>query len=151
MLLVEDDEADVLFFKRAVARTKSEVRLEVVTNGVEAVQHLSGAGAFGDRALHPMPSLVVLDLKLPRMSGLEVLEWMGTQPSLRPVRTIVFTSSSEECDIRRATALRAACYVVKPVETSALQDVVACFVSYWAGAEGAQAALARHAATAAVR
>jgi CheY-like chemotaxis protein len=150
MLLVEDDEADVLFFKRAVARTKSVVRLQVVMNGVEAVQYLSGAGPFGDRTLYPLPSLVILDLKLPRMSGLEVLEWMGTQPTLAPIRTIVFTSSSEESDIRRAKALNAVCYVVKPVESAALQEVVASFISYWENPDGARESLIRHAAAAAL-
>src|SRR5439155_11709251 len=114
----------------ALARAKSAPALQVVVNGVEAVQHLSGAGPYGDRRLHPLPSLVILDLKLPRMSGLEVLEWMATQPSLRPVRTIVLTSSSEESDIRRAAALGAAGYVVKPVEFAILQDVVAAIVAY---------------------
>jgi len=148
LLLVEDNEADVLFFKRAVAKTTAGVPLEVVMNGVDAVQHLSGAGPYADRSLHPLPSLVILDLKLPRMSGLEVLGWMGTQPALRAVRTIVLTSSSEESDIRRATALGAVGYVVKPVEFAALQEVVASIVAFWKDPDGARALLARHAASA---
>ena len=149
LLLVEDNEADVLFFKRALGRTASAIPLQVVMNGVEAVQHLSGAGPFGDRPRHPLPSLLILDLKLPRMSGLEVLEWMATQPALHSLRTIVLTSSSEESDIRRATALGAVCYIVKPVESSTLQTVVAAIAAYWADPVGGQALLARHAASAA--
>jgi len=136
LLLVEDNEADVLFFKRALARTKSPPPIEVVVNGVEAVQYLSGAGRFADRSLHPLPSLVLLDLKLPRMSGLEVLEWMKTHPGLEEVRTVVLTSSSEESDIRRAAALGAISYVVKPVEFAALQEVVAAIVAVWADPAG---------------
>jgi CheY-like chemotaxis protein len=145
LLLVEDNEADVLFFKRAVARTKAEVSLQVVMNGADAVQFLSGSGSFGDRELHPLPSILVLDLKLPRMSGLEVLEWMSSQPTLRSVRTIVLTSSPEESDIRRAYALGAVSYVVKPVESAALQEVVASIVGYWSDPRTGQATLARHA------
>jgi CheY-like chemotaxis protein len=145
LLLVEDNEADVIFFKRAVARTKSDVSLEVVMNGVDAVQHLSGKGPYGDRQTHPLPSVLVLDLKLPRMSGLEILEWLSGQPALRGVRTIVLTSSPEESDIRRAYALGAVCYVVKPVESAALQEVVQSIVGYWADPGKGQAPLARHA------
>jgi CheY-like chemotaxis protein len=148
LLLVEDNEADILFFKRAVARTKPDVPLEVVMNGVDAVQHLSGSGPYGDRQRHPLPSLLVLDLKLPRMSGLEVLEWMTTQPSLRSVRTIVLTSSPQESDIQRAYALGAVCYVVKPVESAALQEVVASIVGFWEDPGTGQAPLARHRVTA---
>jgi CheY-like chemotaxis protein len=145
LLLVEDNEADVIFFKRAVARTKSNVALEVVMNGVDAVQLLSGSGDFGDRALHPLPSILILDLKLPRMSGLEVLEWLSSQPALRSVRTIVLTSSPEESDVRRAYALGAVSYVVKPVESAALQDVVQSIIGYWADPGTGQAPLSRHA------
>jgi CheY-like chemotaxis protein len=147
LLLVEDNEADVIFFKRAVARVKSDVALDVVMNGVDAVQHLTGSGTFADRQLHPMASLVILDLKLPRMSGLEVLEWMASQPSLRAIHTIVLTSSPEESDIRRAYALGAVCYVVKPVESAALQEVVASILGYWADPGTGQAPLARHGVT----
>jgi CheY-like chemotaxis protein len=148
LLLVEDNEADILFFKRALSRTKSPAPLEVVVNGVEAVQHLSGAGAYGDRSVHPLPSIVLLDLKLPRMSGLEVLEWMKTHPGLREVRTVVLTSSSEESDIRRAYALGALCYVVKPVESVLLHEVVAAIAAAWADPGGsALSELARHAAS----
>jgi CheY-like chemotaxis protein len=148
LLLVEDNEADVIFFKRAVARTKADVALEVVMNGVDAVQHLSGSGSYGDRQHHPLPSLLILDLKLPRMSGLEVLEWLSAQPSLHTIRTIVLTSSPEESDIRRAYALGAVCYVVKPVETAALQEVVSSIVGYWADPGTGQAPLSRHAVSA---
>jgi CheY-like chemotaxis protein len=139
LLLVEDNDADILFFKRALARTRPDVPLQVVTNGVAAV----GALAEG----RPLPSLVLLDLKLPRMSGLEILEWMKTQPHLRTVRTMVLTSSSEDSDIRRATALGVVCYVVKPVDVAQLREAVSAIAAYWAEpGEAAQALLARHAA-----
>lgn len=107
-------------------------------NGVEAVAALSGKAA--------LPSLVLLDLKLPRMSGLEVLEWMRTQRRLDAVRTVVLTSSSEESDIRRAHGLGAAAYIVKPVDFVGLKAVVAGILAYWEDPEGsAQAHLGRFA------
>ena len=137
MLLVEDNDADILFFKRALARTGSDVPLRVAMSGVAAVEALS-EGA-------PPSSLVLLDLKLPRMSGLEVLEWMRSQSRLGDVRTVVLTSSSQESDIRRAYALGATGYIVKPVDSALLQDAVAAIVAYWADpGEAAFAHLARH-------
>lgn len=138
LLLVEDNDADVLFFKRALSRTRPDVPLQVATNGVEAVE------AMADGA--PLPSLVLLDLKLPRMSGLEVLEWMRSQPRLGHVRAVVLTSSSQDSDIRRAYALGAVSYIVKPVDSALLQEAVADMAAYWADpGEAAFARLARHA------
>ena len=141
LLLVEDNEADILFFKRALAKVREGVPLEVVTNGVAAVQALSAEA--GQR----LPAIVLLDLKLPRMSGLEVLEWMKTQSPLREVRVVVLTSSSEESDIRRAHTLGAAAYVVKPVDFIGLRGVIEAILAFWEDPAGsAQAHLGRYAA-----
>jgi CheY-like chemotaxis protein len=142
LLLVEDNEADILFFRRALAKVREGVPLDVVTNGVAAVQALSGDEG------HPLPSLVLLDLKLPRMSGLEVLEWMRTQPPLSGVRVVVLTSSSEESDIRRAHALGVAAYVVKPVDFIGLRGVIEALLAFWENpSASAQAQLGRFAAS----
>jgi CheY-like chemotaxis protein len=138
LLLVENYHDDVLFFKRELGRVRPGTPLEFVTDGAAAVQALSADGP---------PALVILDLKLPRKSGLEVLEWMTSQPGLKSVRTVVLTSSSEEVSLRRATALGAVCCVVKPVEFARLRDVVAAIVEYWAEpGEASLARLGRHAA-----
>jgi len=141
MLLVEDNEADILFFRRALSKVREGVPLEVATNGVAAVQAMSGDGAQ-----HP-PSLVLLDLKLPRMSGLEVLEWMRNQAPLKSVRVVVLTSSSEESDIRRAHALGVSAYVVKPVDFMGLRGVIEGLLAFLEDPSGsAQAHLGRFAA-----
>ena len=138
MLLVEDNDADVLFFRRALGRTRPDAPLQVATNGVAAIEALAGGA--------PLPSLVLLDLKLPRMSGLEILEWMRTQPRLEGVRVVVLTSSSQESDIRRAYELGASGYIVKPVDNAELQEAVAAIAAYWAEpGEPSAARLARHA------
>jgi len=142
LLLVEDNEADILFFRRALSKVREGVPLEVVTNGVAAVQALSGEGAQ-----HP-PALVLLDLKLPRMSGLEVLEWMRNQPPLGAVRVVVLTSSSEESDIRRAHALGVSAYVVKPVDFMGLRGVIEGLLAFLEDPEGsAQTHLGRFTAS----
>lgn len=133
LLLVEDNGDDILFFKRVLDKLRPEATLEVVRHGAAAVERLSEPG-------RAPPSLMVLDLKLPRMSGLEVLEWMRTQPALRSVRTVVLTSSSEESDVRRACALGAASYVAKPLDVAGLLGVVAAIVDYWERPEGPAAA-----------
>ena len=136
LLLVEDNDADVLFFKRALSRTRPDMPLQVAINGVEAVKTLSEG---------PPPSLVVLDLKLPRMSGLEVLEWMRTQPKLAGMPAVVLTSSVLESDHRRARALGVLAFIVKPVEAAPLREVVAAMAAYAAEpGESTLAALARH-------
>jgi CheY-like chemotaxis protein len=141
LLLVEDNEADILFFRRALAKVREGVPLEVVMNGVAAVKALSADSG------HPLPSLVLLDLKLPRMSGLEVLEWMRTQAPLSGVRVVVLTSSSEESDIRRAHALGASAYVVKPVDFIGLRGVIEALLAFWEDpASSAQSHLGRYAA-----
>lgn len=136
LLLVEDNEADILFLKRALSRVGCDAPLRIATNGLAAVEALSGNS--------PLPTLVLLDLKLPRLSGLEVLSWMKTQPRLEPVRTVVLTSSQEPRDIRRAYELGIVSYVVKPVEIGRLKDVAAAIGAYLADpAEPARAALTR--------
>lgn len=114
VLLVEDDANDVLLATRAFTKASLQVDLRRVGNGQEAMDYLSGTGPYADRERHPAPSLVLLDLKLPRRSGLEVLAWMRSRPDLAGVRVVCLTSSREEKDVARAYALGASHYFVKP-------------------------------------
>src|SRR5688572_16410400 len=82
-LLVEDDPDQVLLIQRAFAEANLVNPLRVVRDGVEAIDYLSGAGVFSDRTRHPLPSLILLDLRLPKKSGLEVLEWLRADETLR--------------------------------------------------------------------
>jgi CheY-like chemotaxis protein len=125
VLLVEDNESDVLFTKRAFLKAGLPHRLQVVTNGRAAIQYLSGAGAFADREKHPVPSHLLLDLKLPEKSGFEVLEWIRSSPGLQDLHVSILTSSSESADIHRAKQLRADCYLVKPMSFAGLLEIVA--------------------------
>ena len=124
VLLVEDDESDVLFFKRAFRKADLPHRLQVVMNGREAISYLAGGGPYADRQKHPAPSHVLLDLKLPEKSGFEVLEFIRSEAALKDLPVSILTSSCESADIQKAKQLRADCYLVKPMSFNALLEIV---------------------------
>jgi CheY-like chemotaxis protein len=128
VLYVEDDENDVLFFKRALAGIHSRLPLQVITDGQSAWEFLSGQGS----TLRPQrPSLILLDLKLPRKTGHEILSSLKQHEELRKVPVIVMSSSRERKDIERAYGLGADFYMVKRVEMRALRDLAAAVQAYW--------------------
>lgn len=124
VLLVEDDANDVLFMRRAWRIAGHAAPLIAVGDGEAAVAYLSGRGPYADRALHPFPTLVLLDLKIPLLPGLEVLEWMRKNPGLNGLRVVVLTSSEEPGDVARARALGVADYIVKPTDFPNLLGIV---------------------------
>lgn len=123
ILLVEDDESDVIFLKRAFQKTGIAHPLRVAEDGRKAISYLSGDGEYADRTRHPLPTHVLLDLKLPEKSGFEVLEWIRKTPTLGALHVSILTSSSEGRDLRRARDLGADCYLVKPMSFSVLQEL----------------------------
>lgn len=131
ILLVEDSRDDVLLMQRAFRLAKIANPLAVVGDGQAAVDYLAGEAACADRDRHPLPLVVLLDLKLPRKSGLEVLEWLKAQPGLRRLPVVVFTSSQEHPDVTRAYDLGANSYLVKPVHFQDLQEMVRALHFYW--------------------
>jgi CheY-like chemotaxis protein len=115
VLAVEDDDADAQFIDR-VARQSPLVQSVRVLRGVEEAQaYLSGMEPFADRSRFPMPNLVLLDLKLRRISGLELLRWIRSQPALRSLSVVVLSGTARETDLNRAYELGIEAYVVKPV------------------------------------
>src|SRR5262245_28825507 len=114
VLYAEDEDNDVFLMRRAFERAGVENALQVVGDGTKAIQYLSGAGEFADRRRFPMPCLVLLDLNLPRRSGLEVLKWLREQPALQELPVVMLTSSLQDCDIGSAYNLGANGYLVKP-------------------------------------
>lgn len=131
ILLVEDDPNDVLLIRRAFSRAKLLSSLHIVNDGDSAIDYLAGANQYGDRDLYPLPALILLDLKLPRRSGLEVLEWLKQQPELRRLPVVVLTSSRENIDVNRAYDLNANSYLVKPVAPDSLLEMVKMLDLYW--------------------
>ena len=133
ILLVEDNADDVLLIRRAFRRGNVGTALTVLGDGDSAVAYLAGEAPYDDRARHPLPQLVLLDLKLPCRSGLEVLEWARARPELRSLVVVVLTSSRESRDIDRAYELGANSFLVKPVEFDGLCELVATMDRYWMG------------------
>ncbi len=131
ILLVEDDPDDVFLIQRAFRGANLANPMRVLNDGEEAIAYLEGRGDYADRTRHPLPMLMLLDLKLPRRSGLEVLEWRRTQPGLRRLPTVVLTSSRDHTDVNRAYDLGANSYLVKPVAFEALMDIVKTLNLYW--------------------
>jgi CheY-like chemotaxis protein len=120
LLIVEDDPDALFLLKRAFMKVGLSVPVRVVMDGEDAVAYLSGQGAYADRTSHPLPCLVLLNLKLPKKSGLEVLEWIRQQPRLRRIPVVIVTTSGEERDRQRALELGAREYTIKPIDSSGL-------------------------------
>ena len=131
LLLVEDDPNDIMLFRRAKDKTNLANPLQVVEDGEAAVAYLSGQDQYADRNRYPLPALVLLDLKLPRKSGLEVLAWLRKQPGLRRLPVVVMTSSKESTDVGLAYDLGANSYLVKPVAFDNLLEMIKALGLYW--------------------
>src|SRR5215510_6532688 len=121
VLLVEDDLNDIFLVKRAFKRADIPNPLQVVTDGGEAIQYLIGEGKYSDRQTHPLPHLIVMDIKMPRKNGLEVLEWLKKDTLLRRIPVIIVSSSDMPADINRAYELGANAYMVKPVDFKSVE------------------------------
>jgi len=131
ILLVEDDTNDVMLFRRAYLKCKLANPLQVVGDGDTAEDYLSGRGKYADREAYPLPALVLLDFKLPRKSGLEVLAWLRAQAGLKRLPVVALTSSRERSDVNRAYDLGINSYLVKPVAFDNLMQLVKALGLYW--------------------
>ncbi|MHB8425085.1 MAG: response regulator [Gammaproteobacteria bacterium] len=131
ILLVEDDLNDVMLIKRAFSKSRIVNPIACVENGEDAVAYLRGDGKYADRRQHPLPFMLLLDLKLPRLSGHEVLQWLRGQPLLKRLPVVVLTSSREPVDINRAYELGANSYLVKPVVFEEFAALMRQLQVYW--------------------
>jgi len=131
ILLVEDNPDDVLLIQRAFRKANLVNPISVVDDGEKAIAYLSGSGEYADRSRHPVPVLVLLDLKLPRKSGHEVLSWIKQHPALKRMPVVVLTSSTETADVNQAYDHGANSYLVKPVGFDDLFAMVKTLQPYW--------------------
>jgi CheY-like chemotaxis protein len=129
--MADDDENDVFFMERAFDEAKVTNPLHRVKDGEEAVAYLTGTGNYTDREKFPLPHFLLLDLKMPRKNGFEVIQWVREQPGLKRLPIVVLTSSREDPDINRAYELGANAYMVKPVDFQAVQDLFQSIIRYW--------------------
>jgi CheY-like chemotaxis protein len=131
ILLVEDSEDDVFFMERAIRMAGGKTQLYTAKDGQMAVDYLEGAREYADRKLYPLPNLILLDLKLPRVPGLEVLRWIRARPELQTTPVIVLSSSGERADLERGYRLGANSFMVKPSEADDLVAMAKCLSDYW--------------------
>lgn len=131
ILLVDDDENDVFFLERAFKQAQISNPLHRVRDGEDAITYLRGEEQFHDRILHPLPGLMLLDLKMPRKNGFEVIAWVREQPGLKRLSIVVMTSSKEDPDVNRAYELGANTYLVKPVNFEGLVEMMRALHLYW--------------------
>jgi CheY-like chemotaxis protein len=131
ILLVEDNEDDVFLMKHALTGAGVSNPVFVVETGQQAVDYLSGVGQYADRRAYPLPVIVFLDLKLPLMSGHEVLAWIRGQRQFESLVVVVLTSSNEPSDVRRSYSLGANSYLVKPMSARQLIDLAKAFNWSW--------------------
>lgn len=129
ILLVEDDPNDVLLAQRALIRSRITTRVVVARDGAEALARLLGTGEFAEQPLRPV--LVLLDLKLPKVHGLEVLRRLRQEERTRRLPIVILSSSREESDLTHSYDLGANSYVVKPVELDLFTDAVREVGLYW--------------------
>jgi len=130
ILQVEDDPNDVFFLQKAMKRIGVTNPIQVVSDGQEAIDYLQGAGKFADRGQFPFPCLVLLDLKLPYVMGLNVLKWIREQPWTN-LPVIMFSASAENADIAASYRLGANAFLRKPSEARQLEEMVKAIKDFW--------------------
>jgi len=131
ILMADDDPNDIMLVQRAFQKLNVANPLQVVRDGEEAVAYLSGRLHYADRERYPLPVLLLLDLKMPRKSGFEVLQWLRQQSGLKRLPVVVLTSSNQHPDINAAFDLGANSYLVKPGGFDSLLELVKSLRMYW--------------------
>jgi len=131
ILFAEDSSDDAMLTIRALKKSGFANKLHHVENGVQALDFLYRRGIYAQRNLNENPKLILLDLKMPKMSGLEVLEKIKTDPVLKGIPVVILTSSKEDPDIQRCYALGANSYIAKPVESDNFFNVIKEIGLYW--------------------
>jgi two-component system response regulator len=131
IFLVEDNPSDVELARRALTKSHIANKLVVAEDGREAVDYLFGAGAHAGRDVADLPAVVLLDLKLPRIDGLEVLRQIRADERTRRLPVVILTSSKEERDVAAGYDLGANSYIVKPVDFTQFAESVRHLGLYW--------------------
>jgi len=130
ILVAEDDENDVFLIKHAFHQAQFENPLQVVQTGDGAIAYLRGTSPFEDREKHPLPAMVLLDLRMPGKNGFEVLTWIRQHAEYNSLAVVVLTSSQESADVNRAYALGANSYLVKPANFLSLVEMITRLKEY---------------------
>jgi CheY-like chemotaxis protein len=131
VLHIDDDPNDTALLQAAIRKAAIKIILQNVEDGEQAIGYLSGAGGFADREQYPVPSLILLDLKMRRQTGFEVLKWVREHPELGALPIVVLSGSELQEDIKQAYSSGANSYLVKPIGFDALVSLVKSISSTW--------------------
>ena len=131
VLLAEDEETDAFILRMAFENAGIVHPLVVLRDGQEAVDYLCGNAPYTDRSVHPLPALLLLDLKMPRMDGFGVLAWLASRQDFKDLPAVVFSSSANDQDISKARQMGARDYFVKPHSLSDYAKIVQMIHSRW--------------------
>ncbi|HZO85135.1 MAG TPA: response regulator [Verrucomicrobiae bacterium] len=131
ILLAEDNEDHALLTRRAFKQAGLINPLFVVEDGEQAIAYLKGEGKFSNRSEYPLPTLLLLDLKMPHKNGFEVLDWLRRQPTLAALRVVVLTTSDQIHDVNRAYQLGANSFLTKPVDFRDFVQLTSAIKGYW--------------------
>ena len=131
ILVAEDDESYALLLKRAFGEIDLTNPLHLLCDGQEVIDYLAGIGKYADRTSYPLPGMMVLDLKMPRVDGFEVLRRVKSDPALRSIPIVMLTSSRHDPDVRRSYSLGANGYIVKPMDLAQYTKVLQDFGRFW--------------------
>src|SRR5437868_15232979 len=131
ILHIEDDPNDVLLLEHACRKANVTCDIQRVADGDEAIAYLRGADGFADREKFPFPRLILLDLKMPRLNGFDVLEWLRNHHKLKTMPVVVLSSSNHDADLKRAYELGVNSYLIKPVSFDSLVEIVKAIHDYW--------------------
>jgi CheY-like chemotaxis protein len=131
VLLAEDSEDDIFLMKMACERSGVPLQLHVVTDGAIAIDYLSGNGAYANRITYPQPSIVFVDIKIPKQNGFEVLKLIRAKPALKKLPVIMLSNSSLMDDVDRAYQLGVTSYLKKPPDLTELCEAVRVILKHW--------------------
>jgi len=131
ILVADDEKNDIFFLRRAFQKAGLNALIIEVPDGEEVEKYLSGEDSFSDRSRFPLPSLLVLDIKMPKRDGFDVLKWLQGRDELKDLTVVMLSSSSQDSDIRKARELGARDYFVKPSDFDQLTELVQTIAERW--------------------
>jgi CheY-like chemotaxis protein len=131
ILVVEDSDDQVFILQLGFKKAEILDQVQVASTGEEAIAYLAGTGRYSDWDQYPLPSMVLLDLKLPGISGFEVLKWIRQQPSLKTLRVAMLTSSDMPQEIQHAYELGVNTFLTKPVDLDKLVEMIKVLHAHW--------------------
>lgn len=132
ILMADDSEEDRFFVQRALEKSGVGNFFFGVSDGREAIDNLCREGPYASRERFPFRNVMLVDLKMPRVNGFDVLKWLETHPHCKVIPTIIYSSSAEESDVHQSYVLGANAYMVKPNSSDELVDQIQTLYKYWA-------------------